>query len=168
MNMLIRYFILSLLLKHENKIPTPFTSPITHQYRILPHDMGFRDHVPNYRYLSFIELNIQQWFLLQNTMEGAKWLISAQQMTYLKQGRLLDKVTVNSQVLGWDSKYFYFRHEFLVKHSLIAVAMTKIMLMADNTPLPTSTFADKPELSHPAIITWQQNLGEIKQLPPIK
>ena len=167
MNMLIRYLILSLLLKHETTQNHDFTQPITRQYRILPHDVGFRDHIPNYRYLSFIELNIQQWFFTQNTTEKAQWIIAAQQMTYLKQGRLLDKLRVKSQVLGWDNKYFYFRHEFLVKHTIIAVGLTKIVIMADNQTQPTSNIANKPEQSHPVITTWQANQREIKQQNPI-
>lgn len=55
MNLLIRYLILCLTFKNYTTLPK-FTDTITRKYRILPHDMGFRDHVPNYRYLSFIEL----------------------------------------------------------------------------------------------------------------
>lgn len=168
MNMLLRYFILSLLLKNEYKKSPNFTQAITRQYRILPQDMGFRDHVPNYRYLSFIELNIQQWFMCQNTIEKAKWIIASQQMTYLKQGKFLDKMTLKSQILGWDSKYFYFRHEFLVKHTIIAVALTKIVVVADNQTQPTSNIANKPEQLHPVITTWQANQQAIKQQNPIE
>ena len=66
MNMLIRFFIMVSLLKQQLKqqltseslsVET-LTVPIVRHYRVLPHDMGFRDHLPNYRYLSFIELNI--------------------------------------------------------------------------------------------------------------
>lgn len=164
MNLLIRYLIMCLSFNHSNN--ATYTAPITRSYRILPHDMGFRDHVPNYRYLSFIELNIQQWFMGQNTIEGAKWIISAQQMTYLKQGRLFDKVTAKSQLLGWDSKYFYFRHEFIVKKQVIAVALTKFVLMAEAV-LPTTTITNTPEKTHPVITSWQANLSEIKQLDTI-
>lgn len=166
--MLLRYLILSLLVKNETKKGMNFTQPISRQYRILPQDMGFRNHVPNYRYLSFIELNIQQWFMCQNTLEKAQWIIAAQQMTYLKQGKFLDKMTVKSQVLGWDNKYFYFRHEFLVKHTVIAVGITKIVLMNANQVLTTDLIADKPEQMHPVITTWQANQNEIKQQSPIK
>lgn len=162
MNLLLRYLILCLTFK-STKNPK-FTDTVSRSYRILPHDMGFRDHVPNYRYLSFIELNIQQWLMQQSTFEGTRWIIASQQMTYLKQGRLLDKVTLNSQVLGWDSKYFYFRHEFVVKGQVIAVALTKFVLMENGKILPTSIIADKPEQSHPVITTWQENLNEIKRL----
>lgn len=167
MNMLLRYLILSLLLKYDNTRPQHFHNPISRDYRILPHDMGFRDHIPNYRYLSFIELNIQKWFMQQNTIQGAKWIISAQEMTYLKQGKLFDKLTINSQIIGWDSKYFYFRHEFLVKNTLIAVAMTKFVLVDAGKTLPTTIITDKPEQLHPAITSWQAHQQTLKQLEKI-
>lgn len=163
MNLLIRYLILCLTFKNYTTLPK-FTDTITRKYRILPHDMGFRDHVPNYRYLSFIELNIQEWLMQQSTVEGTKWIIASQQMTYLKRGRLFNKITAKSQVLAWDSKYFYFRHEFVVKGQVIAVALTKFVLMENGKILPTSIIADKPEQSHPVITTWQENLNEIKRL----
>ena len=104
----------------------------------------------------------------QSTFEGTRWIIASQQMTYLKQGRLLDKVTLNSQVLGWDSKYFYFRHEFVVKNKVIAVALTKFVLMADGEILPTTTIADKDEQHHPVITSWQNNLADIKKMDTIE
>lgn len=167
MNLLFRYLLLTLWLKEHRDTKPKVTDAITRQYRILPHDMGFRDHVPNYRYLSFIELNIEQWFVQQNPTPNAKWIISSQQMTYLQQGRLFDKVTARSQLLGWDAKYFYFRHEFLVKGQVIAVALTKFVVMLGSQVLATNTIADKPEQSHPVITSWQANLAEIKNLEPI-
>lgn len=163
MNLIFRYLILCLLMKNPKTLPK-FTDTVIRKYRILPHDMGFRDHVPNYRYLSFIELNIQEWLMQQSTIEGTKWIIASQQMTYLKQGRLFNKIIAKSQLLAWDSKYFYFRHEFIVKGQVIAVALTKFVLMENGKLLPTTAIADKPEQSHPVITTWQENLNEIKKL----
>ena len=63
MNMLVRFFIMVSLLKQQQKQQATVhmslelvTAPTLRDYRILPHDMGFRTHLPNYRYLSFIEL----------------------------------------------------------------------------------------------------------------
>lgn len=167
MNLLFRYLLLTLWLKEHHDAKPSLTDRIERQYRILPHDMGFRDHVPNYRYLSFIELNIEQWFVQQKPKPNAKWIIASQQMTYLQQGRLFDKVTARSQLLGWDAKYFYFRHEFLVKGKVIAVALTKFVVMAANKVVPTDTMTDQPEQSHPVITSWQANLAEIKNLDSI-
>ena len=58
MNMLLRFFIMVSLLKQQLKQQSTsnhlsietLTAPTVRQYRVLPHDMGFRDHLPNYRY----------------------------------------------------------------------------------------------------------------------
>ena len=52
MNLLLRYLILCLMLKSDKaKSSKPsYSDAIIRHYRILPHDMGFRHHVPNYRY----------------------------------------------------------------------------------------------------------------------
>ena len=80
MNMLIRFFIMVSLLKQQLKQQTAnehlsvetLTKPIVRHYRVLPHDMGFRDHLPNYRYLSFIELNITKWLMACCHQKGIK------------------------------------------------------------------------------------------------
>ena len=62
MNMLLRFFIMTSLLKQQLKQQAiteklsmeTLTAPVVRSYRVLPQDMGFRNHLPNYRYLSFI------------------------------------------------------------------------------------------------------------------
>ncbi len=139
MNMLIRFFIMSSLLKQQLKQQSlserlsvkSLTAPIVRHYRILPHDMGFRDHLPNYRYLSFIELNVTRWLTSCCHQKGIKplnWVIAMQEMIYLKEIKFLDKMMVNSQLVGWDKKYVYFEHRFFVKSQLMGVGMTKFVL----------------------------------------
>ena len=110
MNMLIRFFIVMALLKREHsesiknsgqskttqqegdnavKVSTEdLFRPFSKSYRVLPHDMGFRNHLPNYRYLSFIEINVTAWLykiLKQNGLGGLSmdWIISMQEMAIL-------------------------------------------------------------------------------------
>lgn len=169
MNLLIRYLILCLMIKADKSNPSKptYTDPIIRNYRILPHDMGFRHHVPNYRYLSFIELNIQKWLMQQRPMEDLGWVIASQQLTYIKEGFLFDKFELRSQLLAWDKKYLYFRHEFRVKDDLYVVALTKMVLMLAGQLQPTNIIVQQDEQTHPVVKTWQDNLNEIKKLAPI-
>lgn len=139
MNMLIRFFIMVYLLKQqlnqqavsEHLSVETLMAPTVRHYRILPHDMGFRDHLPNYRYLSFIELNITNWLMSCCHKKGIKnlgWIIAMQEMVYLKEIKFLDKMTVNSTLVGWDNKYVYFETRFFVKNQLMGVGMTKFVL----------------------------------------
>lgn len=139
MNMLLRFFIMTSLLGRELKQQSTseklsnetLNAPVIRHYRVLPHDMGFRDHLPNYRYLSFIELNVTQWVVTcchHKDIKPLNWVIAMQEMIYLKPIKFLDKITLSSVVAGWDQKYVYFEHRFFVKNQLMGVGMTKFVL----------------------------------------
>lgn len=175
MNMLVRFFIMVSLLKHQQKqqfteqmSPELVTEPTIRDYRILPHDMGFRTHLPNYRYLSFIELNITQWLLAcryQKSRKSLRWIIAMQEMIYLKEVRLLDKMSVRSQVIGWDNKYIYFNHRFFVKNQLMAVGMTKILLINKQGACPPSYLGMVDEQITDIISTWNTHQTVVKSVP---
>ena len=173
MNMLIRFFIMVSLLKQQLKqqltseylsVET-LTAPTVRQYRVLPHDMGFRDHLPNYRYLSFIELNITKWLMSCCHQKGIKnlgWIIAMQEMVCLKQIKFLDKMTVNSKVVGWDKKYVYFDHQFFVKNQLMAVGMTKFVLTNKQGKCATEVLDMAGEQLTDVINSWNQHQVAIK------
>ena len=173
MNMLIRFFIMISLLKQQLKQKSvgeslsieTLTAPTVRQYRVLPHDMGFRDHLPNYRYLSFIELNITNWLMACCHQKGLKnlgWIIAMQEMVYLKQIKFLDKMTVNSKVVGWDKKYVYFEHQFFVKNQLMAVGMTKFVLTNKQGKCATEILDMTGEQLNDVIESWNTHQIAIK------
>lgn len=189
MNMLIRFFIVMALLKREHsesnknseqnktaqqgsdntvKVSTEdLFRPFSRSYRVLPHDMGFRDHLPNYRYLSFIEINVTAWLykiLKQNGLGGLSldWIISMQEMVYLKEIKFLDKMTVTSALEGWDEKYVYFQHHFYVKDTLMAVGLTKFVLINKQGIQPPLSIGMEGESLTEVIETWNANQIAIK------
>ncbi|MGO2996850.1 MAG: acyl-CoA thioesterase [Moraxellaceae bacterium] len=173
MNMLLRFFIMvSLLkqqLKHEPMSETisleTLIAPTVRNYWVLPHDMGFRDHLPNYRYLSFIELNVTRWVRARCHQKGIKplnWVIAMQEMIYLKQIKFLDKMTLSSAVAGWDHKYVYFEHRFFVKNQLMGVGMTKFVF-TDDTGMRTPDVLDMTgERLTDVINTWNAHQVAVK------
>lgn len=180
MNMLVRFFILISLLrvelakkgiKQRNK-PQQITEealfkPFTKRHRVLPHDMGFRDHLPNYRYLSFIELNITGWLFELLKLKGKGgfsmgWVISMQEVVYLKQIRFLDKVKVTSALEGWDEKYVYFQSHFYVKGELRAIGFTKFVLVNKRGKLSPQALEMHGENLTDVINTWNANQTAIK------
>lgn len=173
MNMLIRFFIMIALLKAQlTQQATTATlteeqlfKPVTRSYRILPHDMGFRNHLPNYRYLSFIELNVTKWLVQLTTQKQLKelmWILSMQEMVYLKEIKFLDKITLTSTLEGWDEKYVYFQHHFFVKNTLMAIGMSKFVLV-DKAGKQTPEVLDMQD-SHitPVIESWNGHQTAIK------
>ncbi len=192
--MLIRFFILIALLKREHsktkqrsqQTPTKFKAskntntqntvsmadedlfkPFSRSYRVLPHDMGFRNHLPNYRYLSFIELNVTGWLykILKKLNLGGmsvEWIISMQEMVYLKEIKFLDKMKVTSALEGWDEKYVYFQHHFYVKDTLMAVGLTKFVLVTKQGIQPPASLGMVGESLTDVIETWNANQRSIK------
>lgn len=173
MNMLIRFFIMMALLKSQLKQQATTAAltqeqlfkPVTRSYRILPHDMGFRNHLPNYRYLSFIELNVTQWLTQmshQLEQSGLMWIISMQEMVYLKEVKFLDKLTIQSTLEGWDDKYVYFQHYFFVKNTLMAIGMTKFILISKSGKLAPAALDMQGQHMTPVIDTWNGHQVAIK------
>ena len=175
MNMLVRFFIMVSLLKQQQKQQSKgkmsselVTAPTLRHYRILPHDMGFRTHLPNYRYLSFIELNITRWLLAcchQTNCKFLRWIIAMQEMIYLKEVKFLDKMSVSSQVVGWDNKYVYFTHRFFVKNQLMAVGMTKVLLINKQGACPPNELNMVGEQLTDVITTWNTHQTAVKSTP---
>ena len=189
MNMLIRFFIVMALLKREhaeqhkgkqqkaqnfvdssasqNNVSADLFQPFSRSYRILPHDMGFRNHLPNYRYLSFIELNVTGWLykiLKKNQLGGLSmdWIISMQEMIYLKEIKFLNKMTVSSTLEGWDEKYVYFQHHFYVKNTLMAIGLTKFVLMNKEGKQSPAVLGMQGKHLTEVIKTWNANQTAIK------
>ena len=189
MNMLIRFFIVMALLKREHaeqnkgkqqkaqnsvdssasqkNVSANLFQPFSRSYRILPHDMGFRNHLPNYRYLSFIELNVTGWLykiLKKNQLGGLSmdWIISMQEMVYLKEIKFLNKMTVSSTLEGWDEKYVYFQHHFYVKNTLMAIGLTKFVLMNKEGKQSPAVLGMQGKHLTEVIKTWNANLTAIK------
>lgn len=179
MNMLIRFFIMISLLKQQRDKQSVkqrlsaemLATPIVRQYRVLPHDMGFRDHLPNYRYLSFIELNITNWLMTCCHQKGIKnlgWIIAMQEMVYLKEIKFLNKMTVNSVLVGWDTKYVYFETRFFVKHQLMGIGMTKFVLTDKKGKCAPAVLDMLGEQTNDVIDSWNAHQVAIKSVKSAK
>ncbi|MGP5793408.1 acyl-CoA thioesterase [Psychrobacter celer] len=179
MNMLIRFFIMISLLKQQRDKQSVkqrlsaemLAAPIVRQYRVLPHDMGFRDHLPNYRYLSFIELNITNWLMTCCHQKGIKnlgWIIAMQEMVYLKEIKFLNKMTVNSVLVGWDTKYVYFETRFFVKHQLMGIGMTKFVLTDKQGKCAPAVLDMLGEQTNDVIDSWNAHQVAIKSVKSAK
>ncbi|GAF62960.1 hypothetical protein JCM18903_3074 [Psychrobacter sp. JCM 18903] len=173
MNMLIRFFIMVSLLKQQLKQESIserlsielLIAPTVRHYRVLPHDMGFRNHLPNYRYLSFIELNVTRWLMAHCHQKGIKplnWVIAMQEVVYLKEIKFLDKMTVSSTLAGWDKKYVYFETRFFVKNQLMGVGMTKFVLTNKKGKCAPEILDMIGERLNEVIDSWNQHQVAIK------
>ena len=163
MNMLIRFFLLWLAGKTDRGLTE--TASLT--YRIQLHDMGWRDHLPNYRFFSFMELGrFDAWrgFKGQLKQKPGLRMIAAQDMVYIRPVSFLAKLRMDTKLLSWDEKYVYFQHDFYVKNTLVATGLVKeACIYRGKKVLPDDLLADDAPVTD-VTAYWSQLQQGIRDL----
>lgn len=149
------------------------------QFRVWLHDLGWRDHLPNYRVFSFMELGrFGIWHGSRLALSGRYGLrmIAAQDFVYLKPIRPFQAFTMTTEILSWDDKYFYYQHQFFCGKKLVAIGLVKeINLKSGKAVSPLSLLTADAELNgavidrsdgkplHPVVESWLAMQQAIKQ-----
>lgn len=162
MNMLLRFWYLLAQIALKKIELKEFDASLSRSYRVGLHDLGWRDHLPNYRFLSFIELNTTQWLRTQTPVTDGAWLMATQEVIYLKPVKPFARFEITSQVIGWDAKYLFLRHEFRVKEKLVATAITKVIIIKDKKPVPCLEITGSQERLNDTITTFQAHQQAVK------
>ena len=164
MNLLIRFFLLWLF---SGQTQHSQSDTVRQSYRIQPHDMGWRNHLPNFRFLSFMELGrFQFWRGLKSELKrpAGMRLIAAQDMVYIRPVGFLARLDMETTLLGWDKKYVYFRHDFYVGKKLVAIGIVKEACVAKGSVLsPDDIFSgESPQTAAGIVESWQQFQAEVR------
>lgn len=166
MNLLIRFFWLWIQIQNKKY---SVNEPLIQNYRIWPHDMGWRLHLPNFRFFSFMELGrFQYWYGIKkelNISVGSR-LIAAQDMIYIRPVGFLAKLNMRTSMLGWDEKYIYFKHDFYVGGTLVATGLVKEACVVKNVVMsPNDIFCGEPPQSTANLLnSWRVMQAEVKTL----
>lgn len=166
MNLFIRFFWRWLQIKNKKH---SVDALIKHSYRILPHDMGWRLHLPNFRFLCFMELGrFHYWHGVKLSLKKVPGnrLIAAQDMVYIRPVSFLAKLNMSTYLLGWDDKYIYFKHDFYVGKSLVATGLVKEACVAKGIVIsPNDIFCGIPPQSTATLLeSWRVMQAEIRTL----
>ncbi|HBS42637.1 MAG TPA: hypothetical protein DEA26_08145 [Oceanospirillales bacterium] len=163
MNMLIRFFLLWLAGKTDRGL---FSTASLH-YRIQLHDMGWRDHLPNYRFFSFMELGrFDAWrgYKTELKQKPGLRMLAAQDMVYIRPVAFLAKLRMDTRLLSWDEKYVYFQHDFYVKNTLVATGLVKeACIYRGKKVAPPEMFDGEPPLTD-VVEYWSALQNGIKNL----
>lgn len=166
MNLILRAFIVSLLSKMGSKKAITDASELT--FHVMPHDLSFRDHLPNFRYLSFFEIGRQH--VLEQARVNRKTgydgrLIAAQDVTYLQEVRPFQRFKCKTEIIGWDHKYCYFLHRVYSDKSLSTVALAKETFVANGKVIaPSQIFnLESPALDE-ALSKWRELQQAVRPL----
>lgn len=170
MNMLIRFFLCWL---RSKSLQHDMATTVSQSFRILPHDMSLRDHVPNFRYASFAELGrFQFWQGISADKKVGMFnaVVAAQHLVYIRPVRLFVELEMDTRVLSWDDKYFYFRHDFYVGNKLMATTLVKEALVFSGKLVKPEVFTgaafisnspDAPEVAD----VWKTLQAEVQHAP---
>jgi len=135
------------------------------RFRVGLHDLGWRDHLPNYRYLSFMEIGSFVFFHGTRLASSGKFdsrLIAAQEIIYLRPVRPFQSVELNTQLIGWDQKYLFFQHEFTVNDKLVAVGLVKEICLKKGKQVTPLELLEKNKVLSPVIESWLTNHDAIR------
>ena len=167
MNMLIRWLRIILTALLNPKRPT--TDTFVSNYRVGLHDLGWRDHLPNYRFLSFMELGACHYFFgtrISCSKSLDRRMISAQQVIYLKPVKPFQALQMRTSLLGWDHKYFFMRHDFYSGDKLLAIGLVKEACIGGGKVLTPAHLLKADGESHPVIESWLASHSQVKAMFP--
>lgn len=164
MNLFFRMLIIILSARKQDAVA--LVNKRSDRFRVWLHDLGWRDHLPNYRVFSFMELGrFGIWHSSRLALSGRYSLrmIAAQDFIYLKPVRPFQAFTMTTEILSWDDKYFYYQHQFFCGKKLVAIGLVKeIALKSGKAVTPISLLAADTELNGSVI-----NSGDDKVINPV-
>ena len=123
-----------------------FLNPVSLSFRVWLHDLGWRDHLPNYRVFSFMELGrfaLYNGSRLTQLKDYGFRMIAAQDFIYLRPIGPFQKFEMTTELLSYDEKYFYFRHNFLVKGKLVGIGLVKEASVKKGKVVPPSLLVNQ-------------------------
>ena len=104
------------------------------RFRVWPHDCDFNFHLTSSRYLAVmdlcrIDLLIRMGLTKLIFKKRWKFVVGAQEITYIKEMPPLARFQVTTQVLNWDEKYFYIEHRVSRRGKLHAIAHIRVAVI---------------------------------------
>jgi acyl-CoA thioesterase FadM len=123
--------------------------------RVWPNDIDFNFHLNNARYLNVMDYGrmhlLARGGLLKPVMK-ARWVpvVGAVWITYRRSLSLWAKYTLETQLTGWDERWFYMEQTFLGEEGLVAVGWVKGALRDTDGAVPPQQVMD---LVRPGIVS---------------
>jgi acyl-CoA thioesterase FadM len=165
MNLLIRLLCLMTTVRFNSKCSLYEKTHMS--FRVWPHDVGMNTHLPSFRYVSFMELGrIALWNRSDQKLSKSyrAKIIAAQNLTYIREIKPFQKFTMDTQLIGFDHKYFYYRHNFFVGKKLCGVGLVKEMnLLEKGHQNPMELLGEKESQIPEVIAKWQKTMEQLKE-----
>lgn len=103
--------------------------------RVWPTDLDGNLHMNNGRYLSLADLGRLNWFLRSGTLSRARKLralpvVADAAAKFRRELRLLQPFAIETQLVGWEKRYVFLEHKFVVDERVVGVVAVRCVFKA--------------------------------------
>lgn len=108
--------------------------PLYFHFRVMPWDCDVNIHLTNGRYPQRLDHARTRFFLRIGSAplfarQGWRSVLQSQTITFIREIKPFSLVRIESRVLNWDQKYFYFEHRFMVQGKLHAKCVARVAVL---------------------------------------
>jgi acyl-CoA thioesterase FadM len=135
--------------------------PCVSRFRVWPHDLDVFGHVNNGRYLTWLDLARLELMWRTGLLRAARSrgyypIIASETVHFRRALTLLQRVDVETRVLGWDERCFYIQHLFTRSGAAVALAIVRArFLSAEGGVTPRQVLALLGvQISSPPLPAW--------------
>lgn len=132
MHMILRTILIFLKKPFLNK--SNFSDITTVTMRVLPSDLDFLWHLNNGVYFSFMDFG--RWDMIfrngvfdEASKKGWYSVVAGETIKFKKSLELWDKFQIETQIRGYDEKYFFIQQKFLRDGELMATGLVKVRFL---------------------------------------
>lgn len=102
--------------------------------RVLPTDLDFLWHVNNGVYFSFMDFGRWDMIFRNGVFDAATkngWysVVAGETIKFKKSLELWDKFQIETEIIGYDDKYFFIQQKFMRNKDLMATGLVKVRFL---------------------------------------
>jgi acyl-CoA thioesterase FadM len=135
--------------------------------RVWPGDLDGNLHVNNGRYLALADLGRITWFLRSGVLARAHKfralpVISDAFAKFRRELKLLETFTIETRLLGWERRYLFLEHKFLVdEHVSGLVGVRCVFKSGRRTIYPSELLSGLSTRAHPPVLpAWLSRFSD--------
>ena len=131
MSLYFRFFWLIFLAKRRTSL-SPIDASLI-ELRVLPNDLDLNRHVNNGRYGTFMDLGRMDLIVrtgLLKLMRKQNWfpVVADMHLRFLRPPKIWQRFQLETQLLGWDDRWFYFQQRFISEEKICTVGLIKVQI----------------------------------------
>ncbi len=132
MHMIFRTILIFLKKRFLSK--THFSDKTIVNMRVLPTDLDFLWHVNNGVYFSFMDFGRWDMIFRNGVFDAAKkngWysVVAGETIKFKKSLELWNKFQIETEIIGYDDKYFFIQQKFVRDGDLMATGLVKVRFL---------------------------------------